>query len=34
MEKSKCVKIRQDKDGRLRNVGKVCFETKEEARPK
>ena len=29
MEK-KCIKIRQDKYERLRNVGMVCFETKEE----
>ena len=26
-----CIKIRQGKDGRLGNVGMVCFETKEEA---
>ena len=29
--KIKCIKIRQDKYGRLGNVGMVCFETKEEA---
>ena len=29
--KIKCIKIRQDKYGRLENVGMVCFETKEEA---
>ena len=26
-----CIKIRQDKYGRLGNIGMVCFETKEEA---
>ena len=29
--KIKCVKIRQQKYGKLGNVGMVCFETKEEA---
>ena len=29
--KIKCIKIRQDKHGRLGNVGMVCFKTKEEA---
>ena len=29
--KIKCIKIRQDKYGRLGNVGMACFETKEEA---
>ena len=29
--KIKCIKIRQEKCGRLGNVGMVCFETKEEA---
>ena len=29
--KIKCIKIRQDKYGRLENVGMACFETKEEA---
>ena len=29
--KIKCINIKQDKDGRLGNVGMVCFETKEEA---
>ena len=29
--KIQCIKIRQDKYGRLGNIGMVCFETKEEA---
>ena len=29
--KAKCIKIRQDKYGRLGNIGMACFETKEEA---
>ena len=29
--KIKCIKIRQDKYGKLGNIGRVCFETKEEA---
>ena len=29
--KIKCIDIRQDKYGRLGNVGVICFETKEEA---
>ena len=29
--KIKCIKIRQDKYGRLGNVGMVCFESREEA---
>ena len=29
--KTKCIKIKQDKYGRLGNVGMVCFEIKEEA---
>ena len=29
--KIKCIKIRQNKYGRLGNAGMVCFETKEEA---
>ena len=30
-EKIKCIKIMQDKYGRIGNLGMVCFETKEEA---
>ena len=29
MKKTKCIKIRQDKYGRLGNVGMVFFETEE-----